>query len=568
MKKKLATILALSLMVLCTPVGSMAADTNAPLLDEAIFVTLGDSLTALSYWPKETAKELNMYLVNAGIGGNTTDDAVARFDRDVTNVLTNNKTNFVVIAFGTNDFYCETANNPKVSLEKFEENLSSLVQRVRDLNAVPILLTTSYVQGTLPSFDPSKYNNDVNAALNKYNEVTRKIANDSDVYLVDIWELCQDSPKSSYLVGDGVHLAELGNTVYTNALTDYMTAHFKQDSSAPRVPEDVLPTVTTSTVTQSIISLDPNDWITPSINAVKFSNDTNGNLLIANTTGLWPDAHYSPLCRDWLCVPVEGTVLTYDFTTKSSQARFDLYFAGATPTRNYSNNYILFDSYIKGAKVNSVGDLESNQTIQGSIKLSDLPIPAEAIDADGNVILSGMNVFIIGQANSPVVIRKFEVTSNYTADKGVSCALGYTTVNYVQKDITIPVVLSNTATQIDSIKNGEVTLTNDTDYSFDGMILTLSKNYMATLAVGDTTLTVTFNDAASSTNTLTVKVSQSQDTTSMVPSSSEVTTTDNSVVVPTKTKNLFTDYIGVFIALAVVGIVSLSTFLIHKHKRK
>ena len=566
MKKKLTFILTFALIMLCIPFGAMAESVDTPLLDEAKLITFGDSLTALSHWPNDTAKELNMYLVNSGIGGNTTDDAVARFERDVTSKMTNDKTNFVVIAFGTNDFYCDTANNPKVSLAKFEENLLFIIRNVRTLNAVPILLTTSYVQGTYPSYNPSNYDNDVNAALNKYNDVTRKVAADENVDLVDIWELCQDQPKSSYLISDGVHLAALGNSVYTDALVNYMKAHFKQDPTAPRVPEDVLPTVTTGTVTQSIISFDPNHWITPCTNAVIFSNDIDGNLLIANTTGLWPDAHYSPLCSEWLCVPVEGTVLTYDFTTKSSQARFDLYFAGSTPTGNYTDNYLYFDNYIKGAKVNSVGDLEANQTLRGSIKLSELPIPTSAIDKDGNVIISGMNVFVVGQANSPVVIRKFEVTSNYTEGEGVSCAIGKTAVNFENKDISLPVVLTDTATEITSIENGNTALTENTDYTFDGTTLSFKKYYLSTLPDGDTTLTITYNDSISSTNILTVTVPESQssdiENASSISSTSTVNASDDS-----SDTNPANDYLGLYIAAAVVVILLVSVLLFIKRKK-
>lgn len=83
------------------------------MLDGSTLVTFGDSLTALSSWPQASAEELNMYLVNSGIGGHTSADALNRFDRDVAS----KDPDFVTIAFGTNDFVRLSGTKSQVSLE-------------------------------------------------------------------------------------------------------------------------------------------------------------------------------------------------------------------------------------------------------------------------------------------------------------------------------------------------------------------------------------------------------------------------------------------------------------------
>ena len=83
MKKWIAGISAAALMLSAAGTAVAAPAEDAPVLDCSTLVTFGDSLTALSSWPQDAAKELNMYLVNAGIGGHTSANALARFDRDV-----------------------------------------------------------------------------------------------------------------------------------------------------------------------------------------------------------------------------------------------------------------------------------------------------------------------------------------------------------------------------------------------------------------------------------------------------------------------------------------------------
>lgn len=74
MKRILSIILCVTLLLsLC------ACGKDVPLLDGATLVTFGASNTSLSQWPAAVAEALNMHLVNAGIGGNTTAHGLDRF---------------------------------------------------------------------------------------------------------------------------------------------------------------------------------------------------------------------------------------------------------------------------------------------------------------------------------------------------------------------------------------------------------------------------------------------------------------------------------------------------------
>ena len=109
---------------LAFPVGAEPAE-DARVLDGGTLCTFGDSLTAMSGWPQDVATQLNMHLVNSGVGGNTTADALKRFDSDVAS----KDPDIVLIAFGTNDFVRESAKGSRLSTDQFRENLETIAEK-------------------------------------------------------------------------------------------------------------------------------------------------------------------------------------------------------------------------------------------------------------------------------------------------------------------------------------------------------------------------------------------------------------------------------------------------------
>lgn len=202
----------------------------------------------------------------------------------------------------------------------------------------------------------------------------------------------------------------MGNQVYTEEIVRYLTGVYRQDPDAPRVPQPTRPTAPEGVVTLNLISFDPNDWFTPTAGAMTFTQNEDGSLSIANTTGQWPDAHYSP--ESGVTVPIKGTRLEYDFSTSGAAASIGLFLNGSTPTLAKDGENISLNSYFEGVKLEaSVGDIEKNQDVSGSILLSDLPIPADCIQ-DGTVLISGVKVFSVGAKNQPITLRTFRVVTD------------------------------------------------------------------------------------------------------------------------------------------------------------
>ena len=410
MKKWIAGISAAALLFSAAGISGAAAPADdARLMDGSTLVTFGDSLTALSSWPQASAEELNMYLVNSGIGGHTSADALNRFDRDVAS----KDPDFVTIAFGTNDFVRLKGTQSQVSLEDFRTNMETIVDKVKALDAVPILFTAPYVR---EDAYPGEYEADggLTAVLDTYNAVIREIAEEKGVDLVDMRAMCEQYDRKDFLVSDGVHLSELGKQAYTDTLVSYMREHYRSDPDAPRIEWPERPTVEPGAWTKSIISFDPADWMTPqSEDLIKVKQNEDGSLSFWNTNGQWPEMHYSPSLDKGVAVPLEGTVLNYDITTGAG-SNIILFFNGSTPTLAYDLNYTdlpkALKKYDSSVKLNG-DDLIAGQHLQGSIPLTELGIPDTAIDEDGNVLFSGVKVYAVGNRNKEVVIKELSVTT-------------------------------------------------------------------------------------------------------------------------------------------------------------
>ncbi len=85
----------------------------------------------------KTAERGRLTVINAGIGGQTTEDARLRFQSDVLD----RKPQYLFIMFGTNDAGILTGDQPRVSKKRFKENLTYFINESRNHGIKPILMT-------------------------------------------------------------------------------------------------------------------------------------------------------------------------------------------------------------------------------------------------------------------------------------------------------------------------------------------------------------------------------------------------------------------------------------------
>ncbi len=170
-------------------------------------------------------------MINAGVGGNTTEHAKARFQKDVLR----RTPDVVVIQFGINDAAVDVWKNPpatqsRVSLEQYEANLRYFVKSLQVKGSRVILMTPNPMRWTpklkqfygRPPYQPDAVDG-FNVRLRLYVEVVRKIAKRESLPLIDVYQLFEKAGKEEGqsvrdLLLDGMHPNDQGHLLIAEEL--------------------------------------------------------------------------------------------------------------------------------------------------------------------------------------------------------------------------------------------------------------------------------------------------------------------------------------------------------------
>jgi lysophospholipase L1-like esterase len=199
-------------------------------------ITFGDSLTAprngVTTYSDVLRDRLPAFgaaadVINAGVPGNTSEMARARFEKDVIS----QKPDLVIIQLGTNDSAIDVWKNPpatqaRVSIERFQENMEFFVQTLRTSEVEVILMTPLRMAWTdklrsLYGKPPYRTDNDNGFNFNRvrYAAVVRRIAGQRNGPLVDAEALV---PTTALL--DGLHPGSEGHRLVAEALLQPVAA--------------------------------------------------------------------------------------------------------------------------------------------------------------------------------------------------------------------------------------------------------------------------------------------------------------------------------------------------------
>ncbi|HYT89680.1 MAG TPA: SGNH/GDSL hydrolase family protein [Gemmataceae bacterium] len=205
-----------------------ADDTPVPLKKGDQILFLGDSITAGGVGKKgyitlikqnldKKHKDLNLKVLGAGISGNKVPDLQRRVERDVLS----KKPTIVFIYIGINDVWHgerdPARGTPK---DKFEAGLKEVIGKIKDGGARVILCTPSVIG------EKKDAGNKLDARLDEYADISRKVAREMKVQLCDLRKafvdyLKQHNPEnrdSGILTGDRVHLNEAGNRLVAETM--------------------------------------------------------------------------------------------------------------------------------------------------------------------------------------------------------------------------------------------------------------------------------------------------------------------------------------------------------------
>lgn len=171
-------------------------------------VTLGDSITRgvrSGVKAEETFsallqaglrdQKIDAEVINVGIGGERTDQAIKRLAKDVIA----KKPVLVTIMYGTNDSYVDKGKQePRLTTAEYETNLRQLVKELRAAGIQPVLMTA-------PRWGDKARNGkgeNPNIALEPYLQVCRKVAEDTKAPLVDHYNYWLKKEKEGVTLGD------------------------------------------------------------------------------------------------------------------------------------------------------------------------------------------------------------------------------------------------------------------------------------------------------------------------------------------------------------------------------
>jgi lysophospholipase L1-like esterase len=195
-------------------------------------VFLGDSITAAGAGPDgyitliknaldADAKDLGVETIGAGISGNKVPDLQRRLEKDV---LGKNPT-IVFIYIGINDVWhwkmqangSMAGGTPK---DAYEAGLKEIIGKLKAAKARVILCTPSTIG------EKADGSNERDPMLEEYSTISRGVAKDCGVQLLDLRQIFIDYEKANnkgnqpkgVLTGDGVHLNKEGNKLVAEAM--------------------------------------------------------------------------------------------------------------------------------------------------------------------------------------------------------------------------------------------------------------------------------------------------------------------------------------------------------------
>lgn len=237
--KRIVTIAFCCIMVLSYAGLVLGAETSS-VCKAVTVVAFGDSTTA----PRGTLqvyadcltrdlpkKGINAEIINAGIGGNTTANAKARFEEDVLD----RHPDLVVIQFGINDSAVDVWKKPpatesRVKKNQYAENLERFVDTLRKAGCQVILMTPNPIRWTpglkgqygKPPYRPDRADG-FNVTLSPYADCVRAVAKNKKVPLVDVYAAFQAYGKVKGqsvddLLLDGMHPNDKGHRFVADLL--------------------------------------------------------------------------------------------------------------------------------------------------------------------------------------------------------------------------------------------------------------------------------------------------------------------------------------------------------------
>ncbi|MFH1864201.1 MAG: GDSL-type esterase/lipase family protein [bacterium] len=159
----------------------------------------GGWVERLKSYLMQNKEDVDVY--NLGVSGNNTQDLLKRFDAEIA-ARKSETADVIIIAVGINDAqYIKTRENPRVNLKEFEENMSVLLGKAREITKRVIFvgLTSVDESKVMPiPWDETKYYE--NGIIQKYDAVVDEVCQKQGVPFISLFDVLNDQD-----LEDGLH---------------------------------------------------------------------------------------------------------------------------------------------------------------------------------------------------------------------------------------------------------------------------------------------------------------------------------------------------------------------------
>ena len=210
--KKISFIIALLMLFSAFSAFAVAED------EEIKIIAFGDSITAADKWQKHLEKAIGADVINAGVGGDTTNTAKARFKKDVIN----KSPDVVIISLGINDCAIDMARY--VTLEDYKANMAYFIDECHKIGArVLVNIPTPVVDEqylTRHKAEPFEAYGGPNGIVSLYAEACREVAREKNVVTADLDKIFLATDDYTKYFPDGVHPSDAGYKMYGEAVSE------------------------------------------------------------------------------------------------------------------------------------------------------------------------------------------------------------------------------------------------------------------------------------------------------------------------------------------------------------
>ncbi|MBO4452464.1 MAG: right-handed parallel beta-helix repeat-containing protein, partial [Clostridia bacterium] len=228
MKNSLTRMLAAAItavfLLISVPLASSAVDTGSVTI-----VAFGDSIAAAGSWESYFKTLSGETVINSGVGGETSANALSR----ISSAVTAKDPDVVFIGFGTNDASIDMARY--VDIPTYKANTTRIVEAVRACGAIPIIIAPPPIVDepylTRHQSAPFEPYGGPNGLMRRYALATLELCAELDVTAADMYSAFLTQSNWQSLISDGVHPTDAGYRFYAQVALDAYRKATKGDPS-------------------------------------------------------------------------------------------------------------------------------------------------------------------------------------------------------------------------------------------------------------------------------------------------------------------------------------------------